>query len=133
MEQVKYTLSFRASLNEEQEKILIGHIQHSLLNPIENELREKMKIAPAMIKEYMASLLADIGGHSRYWSYFKLEKKDEKNYVFTAPDIDALMRIKEIVKRVPFMPESKIYEKFLRQTIKDMGVEDGAYKIKHGR
>ena len=129
MEKVRYKMIFRHSISEEQENILNGHIQHGLLTPMEKDIRGKLKYVPGVAKAYMESLVVDAGGHPRFWTYFGLNRLDDKTYLFTAPDIDAFMGVKEIVKAARFIGESKLYENFLRRAIKDMKIEDGAYKI----
>lgn len=62
------------------------------------------------------------------WTLFKLEKETGNRYVFTCPDPKELLGIPNMGKIIP-MPRNDELKVYLQETIKAMGVEEGAYKI----
>jgi hypothetical protein len=144
MNLLRYTLACRSSITEWQENMLIGHLQ-SMLEMMEKKLKGAknsflfkaalgplMRYNPALsglIQSRIEWLLIEVDGVPNFRSYFKLEKKDDKTYMFYAPDPHELYGVADITKYIPNLRGTDTTTRFLKTTAQDMKLKDGEYKI----
>jgi len=149
MKTVTYSMVFRQSLTEWQETKLNARVQGFLDNATTKMRQLRAREAEDVILKNLIRLIGreKVDGFNArldgllvnhtypsgaqrpfFWTLFKLEKETDNKYVFTCPDPKELFGIPNMGKIIP-MPRNDELKVYLLETIKAMGVEDGAFNL----